>query len=102
MIGTHEKFILPEFIYFKFNISLRIKPNYRFSDVREDFINKFKYYFYVGNRDFGETLSFTDIINKMEDQTFIDSQNDHEFSNTKGINNIIIRDIKFFDPSDQQ
>lgn len=95
MLCAYEEFVIPDFTYFRFNMGLRIKKNYRYANVREDVKNKLSYYFTLEDRKFGETISFMDIVNYLMDSTKISSTN--TFNNVKGIYNINIRDIDFYD-----
>ena len=96
MLCAYEVFLVPDFIYFRFNMGIRIKRNYRFANVREDIKSKLNYYFSLDEREFGETISFMEIINYLLDSSKTSSTN--TFSNVKGIYNINIRDIDFYDP----
>jgi len=91
MLCTYEDFSLPELIYFSFDIDLRIKPSYTYVDVMTDTRNKLIYYFDKTNREFGETIKFTDISNYILDTTEISSTD--SFTNVIGIQNLIIRNI---------
>lgn len=95
MISTYESFIVPDFVYFMFSVSVRIKSNYRYIEVLKDLRNKLSYYFVPENRSFGEKFSFNDMIDFIFDQTQVSSTNN--FSKTAGIINLNIRDISIYD-----
>lgn len=95
MLCAYEEFMMPDLAYFRFNISIKIKRNFRYANVREDVRNKLIYYFSTDNRKFGETISFMDITNFILD-TNITSATD-TFPNIKGIYYLTIRDIDRYD-----
>jgi hypothetical protein len=61
MLATYEIFVVPELVYFRFNMGLGIKKNYVFNSVLTDVKNKLNYYFSTSQRDFGETVDFDDV-----------------------------------------
>lgn len=91
MLCAYEEYVLPELVYFYYDIGLKLKRTYSFANVREDIKEKLEYYFSTKNREFNETIYFTDIINFILDTTKVSSSND--FDQVKGIQNIIMRDI---------
>ena len=91
MLCTYEEFSLPELVYFGFAIGIKIKRTYTFSTVANDVRNKLSYYFDTSNRGFGETISFTDIMEYILDTANVSSTD--TFSGVKGIQTLIIRDI---------
>lgn len=95
MLCAWEVYVLPEIIYFKINIGLKIKNNYRSANVIRDIKNKLIYYFSVSTREFGETLNFYDIENYLKDPA--ETSDSDNFSNVKGINALYIRNIDFWD-----
>jgi hypothetical protein len=97
MLCAYEEYVAPSLIYFKFAVSLKIKSNYRWNNVLKDVKRKLAWYFNIQNREFNETIKFTDIINSMLDEDFVNENDSDTFSNTKGITNFVIRDIKYYD-----
>jgi hypothetical protein len=97
MLCAYEEFMIPDFIYFKFTVSLRLKSNYRFIEVRKDVKDKIEYYFDFENRDFGEMVSFNDLASYILDTTKVSSTNN--FRKVAGILNLNIRDISIYDKS---
>ncbi len=95
MLCAWEVYTLPEIIYFRIDIGLKIKSNYKSAKVINDVKNKLVYYFSVSSRDFGETLNFYEIENYIKDASEV-SDTDN-FSNVKGITAMIVRNIDFWD-----
>jgi len=92
-INTHEFFVVPDFVYFAFEIGLRIKRGYNFNNVKNDVKNKLIEYFKIKNRNFSETIDFREIYNYL----FITF--DEKFPLTRGISSLVIRDISTYTPS---
>jgi hypothetical protein len=97
MINIYEVPVLPELIYFRFNIGIRIKRIYNFIEVKEDVKNKLNYFFDSSNRSYHETINFMDIINFITDQSI--TSTDDNFEKIKGIDHLTIREIKTYTPS---
>ncbi len=95
MLCAWEEFVKPDFTYLRFNIGLKVKNNYRFANVRQDVFDKLAYYFTLVDRQFGELISYMDIINYIIDPTKTSPTNN--FSNTKGIYYMTVRGIDFYD-----
>lgn len=91
MLNAYEYYELPELVYFYYDIGLKLKRAYSYEDVVFDVKDKLEYYFETTNREFHETIYFTDIINFIVDETQVDTDND--FEQIKGIKNMIFRDI---------
>ena len=91
MISAYEVFEVPDLVYFTFEIGIRKKRIYTFSDIAEDVLNKLIYYFRPENQLFNSEMDFKDVVEFLLDTTQV-SPND-EFPNIKGIRNIDIRDI---------
>ena len=99
MLCAYEDFsTMPDFTYFRFHIGIKIKRNYRFDLVKNDVKNKLAYYFNSGERVFGQTISYMEIINYILDPTKTSSIDN--FNNVKGIYHLNIRNIDFFNSSD--
>lgn len=91
MISTYEAFDLPVLVYFSFEFSCRIKRLYTFLNVSTDIKNKLIYYFRTVNHEFGEIISFNDILEYLLDETQVSPSNN--FTNITGIRNLNLRDI---------
>ena len=97
MINVYEVPILPELVYFRFNIGIRIKRIYNYIDVQEAVKNKLNYFFDSSNRTYHEIISFMDIQNFIMDQSI--TSTDDNFENIKGIDHLVIREIKTYTAS---
>jgi hypothetical protein len=95
MLCAYEEYVIPDFIYFKFITSMRLKTNYRFIEVRKDVKDKIDYYFSFENRDFGEKISFNDLTSFILDTTRVSSTNN--FAKVAGILNLNIRNIAIYE-----
>jgi hypothetical protein len=93
-LNTYETFVLPELVYFIFDIGIKCKRLYNFTLVKEDVKEKLNYYFRAENRNFNEIIDFKDLYNYIMDTSIISEIN--EFSYIKGIDNLVIRDINTF------
>jgi len=93
-ISVYEEMAIPKFVYFTFEIGVRIKRNYVFAKVSTDLKNKLKYYFDFNFRKFGETIDFMDITEFLTDPSNTSSTDD--FTNTRGIRNIVFRDLNVY------
>lgn len=91
MLCAYESYTLPELVYFKFDMGIKTKRTYSFTNVSNDVKNKLSYFFSTVNRKFNETISFIDILDFITDIT-IESTTD-TFSQTAGIQTLIIRNI---------
>jgi len=94
MINVYEILEIPEFIYFRFEIGLRIKRIYNFDIVKNDVLDKLNYYFNSNFRKFNETINFMDITNFIMDMSETSTTSD--FDNIRGVNNLIFRDISIY------
>lgn len=91
MLSAYEIFELPDLVYFSFEIGVRKKRTYNFTEVAQDVRSKLDYYFRAGNQQFNATINFMDVVEFLLDTTQVSS--DDEFENIKGIRNLNIRDI---------
>jgi len=91
ILNTFEVYEKPNLIYFYFEIGLRIKSLYNFSNVALDVRNKILYYFDSINRSFNETIDFRDIKENILDTSIISSNN--SFTNIVGIKSFEFRDF---------
>jgi len=91
MLTTYEVFVVPNLVYFFFDIELRAKRSYDYVAVKTDTLNKLIWYFDASNRNFGELIDFMDITNYLLDPEEV--SNTDNFANIKGIDNLVFRDI---------
>lgn len=92
MISTYEQYDLPDLVYFSFDVGIRVKRTYVYTNVMNDVRSKLEYYFESRNRLFNETISFLDIQEYILDATQT-SVTGETWSQVKGIQSLIIRDI---------
>jgi hypothetical protein len=91
MISAYEIFIVPDLVYFTFEIGLRIKRLASFIDVKTDVLNKLIYYFRGSNQEFFSEMDFNDVVEYVLDPTQTSSTDD--FENISEIRNLNLRDI---------
>lgn len=92
MISTYEQYDLPELVYFSFDVGIRVKRTYVYTNVMNDVRSKLSYYFESQNREFNEIISFLDIQEYILDATQV-SVDGETWSQVKGIQSLVIRDI---------
>lgn len=91
MLSAYEQFEVPDLVYFTFEIGIRKKRTFTFTDIAQDVKDKLDYWFRAANQSFNNTISFMDIIEYLLDPTEVSSTDN--FENVKGIRNLNIRDI---------
>lgn len=91
MICAYEIFEVPDLVYFTFEIGIRIKRTYVFTEVAQDLLAKLIYYFRPQNQLFNSEMDFKDVTEFLMDTTEVSP--DDEFENIRGLRNVIIRDI---------
>jgi hypothetical protein len=91
MISAYEVFEVPDLVYFAFEIGIRKKRIFNFTDITLDVLNKLVYYFRPENQLFSSEMDFNDVVEYLLDTTNVAP--DNEFPNIKGIRNLNIRDI---------
>jgi hypothetical protein len=91
MISAYEIMEIPDLVYFSFEIGVRKKRIYEFSDISRDVLNKLIYYFRPDNQLFNSEMDFNDIVEYLLDTSNVSP--DDNFDNIKGIRNLNIRDI---------
>jgi hypothetical protein len=96
-LNNFETFVIPDLVYFGFDIGIKVKRMYNFNNVKTDVENKLKYYFDDANRNFNEIIDFKEIHNYILDISKV--SDDDKFSNVRGIENLVIRDIFTFTTS---
>lgn len=96
-LNNFETFVVPDLVYFGFDIGIKVKRMFNFNNVKADVENKLKYYFSEYNRNFNEVIDFKDIHNYILDISKVSE--DDKFTNVRGVENLIIRDIFTFTTS---
>jgi hypothetical protein len=91
VISHYETFVLPDLVYFTFEIGLRIKRLATFTDVQTDVLNKLIYYFRPENQQFYSIINFNDIIEFILDTTQVSP--DDDFAQVENVRNFNMRDI---------
>jgi hypothetical protein len=91
MISAYEIMEVPDLVYFSFEIGVRKKRIYEFTDIARDVLNKLIYYFRPDNQLFNSEVDFNDIQEYLIDPTEVSPDDNFEF--IKGIRNLNIRDI---------
>ena len=98
MLGIWEEFILPELVYFRFDFGLKVKRSYSWTIVKQDILEKLKYYFSDVNRNFGEVIDFREVYNYIVDPSNVSP--DNTFQYVRGIQSLVVRDVLIHrDPS---
>lgn len=91
MISAYEIFVIPDLVYFTFEIGLRIKRLASFIDVKTDVLNKLIYFFRPQNQEFYSEMDFNDVVEYLLDPTQVST--DDDFPNVNEIRNLNLRDI---------
>ena len=91
LITAYEVLEIPDLVYFSFEIGVRKKRIYDFSDISKDVLNKLIYYFREENQEFNSEVDFNDIVEYLLDISNVSPDDNFEF--IKGIRNLNIRDI---------
>lgn len=91
ILTCYEHYVVPELLFFKFKIGLKIKTNYTYTAVKTAVENKLKYYFDSYNRSFNEKISFIDITEYLLDITKASPTD--TFSDVKGLRAVIFREL---------
>ena len=91
MISAFEVMKVPDLVYFSFEIGVRKKRIFEFTDISQAVLNKLVYYFRPENHTFNSEIDFNDITEYILDTSNV-SPSDN-FDNIKGIRNLNIRDI---------
>jgi hypothetical protein len=102
VISHYEQFIVPDLVYFTYEIGLRIKRLATFTDVQTDVLNKLIYYFRAQNQEFASIMNFNNIVEYIMDPTEVSP--DSDFAQVENIRNFNMRDInsnKFIYPTNQ-
>lgn len=92
MLCAYEQYVLPEIVFFSFDIGLRVKRNYVFDTVKGDVLNKLIYYFDSSNRAFNETIDFIDVQSYILDAAEVSPTD--TFSQVKGISAVVMRGVR--------
>jgi hypothetical protein len=94
MISVYEFPVIPQGIFFRFDIGIRVNRSYKYTDVLNDVRNKLTYFFDSINREFKEEINFMDIHNFVYDLSI--TTDDDDFLFIKGLDNLVIRDISTY------
>ena len=98
MLGIWEEFKLPELVYFRFDFGLKVRRSYSWTVVKQDVLDKLKYYFSNINRKFGEVIDFREVYNYIVDPSNVSP--DNTFQHVRGIQSLVVRDVLIYrDPS---
>ena len=91
MLNNYEVPVLPNMVYFRFDIGIRVRRTYTYKDVMEDVRDKLIYFFSPSNRLFNEEISFMDIHNFIMDLAITSEINDFKY--IAGVDNLVLRDL---------
>lgn len=91
MLNNYEVPVLPNIVYFRFDIGIRVKRTYTYKDVMKDVRDKLAYFFEPYNRLFKEEISFMDIHNFVLDLAITSEDNDFKY--IAGVDNLVLRDL---------
>ena len=91
MLNNYEVPVLPDIVYFRFDIGIRVRRIFDYKDVMTDVRNKLAYFFDPSNRLFNEEISFMDIHNFILDLSITSETDDFKF--ISGVDNLVFRDI---------
>lgn len=92
MIMTYEVFELPELIFFRFNIGLKLYRLYDFTAVSKIVLNKLEYYFAPENQMFNGKIDFMEIHNFIMDTSIMIEG--YNWDLIKGVENLVFRKIE--------
>jgi len=91
MLNNYEIPVLPDIVYFRFDIGIRARRTYSFKDVMTDVRDKLIFFFNPYNRLFKDEISFMDIHNFILDLSITSETNDFKF--IAGVDNLVLRDL---------
>lgn len=91
-LTTFEVFELPELVFFKFFIGVRLYRLYNFTDVINTIKDKLNCYFQASSQKFNNTINFMDIHNYLLDTSIY--QEGKNWDLIKGVENIVFRNIE--------
>jgi hypothetical protein len=91
MLCAYEIMEIPDLVYLTFEIGIRKKRIYDFTDIQQDVLNKLIYYFRADNQIFNAEIDFNDITEYLIDTTEVSPSDNFEY--IRGIRNLNIRDI---------
>lgn len=94
MLNNYEVLVLPDIVYFRFDIGIRVRRTYTYRQVMEDVRDKLIYFFDRDNRFFNEEISFMDIHNFILDLSI--TSNDNDFKYIAGADNLVLRDLNTY------
>lgn len=91
MLNNYEVPVLPDIVYFRFDIGIRVRRTYNFKDVMTDVRNKLDFFFEPYNRIFKDEISFMDIHNFILDLSITSTTDDFKY--IAGVDNLVLRDL---------
>lgn len=94
MIQSYEVFDLPEIIFFRFDIGLKLKRYFTLATLEPIVLDKLTYYFKPENQSFNNTISFMDIHNYIMDTTIkVSGKN---WDSLKAVDSFVFRRIEVY------
>jgi hypothetical protein len=91
MLNNYEVPVIPNIVYFRFDIGIRVRRIFEYKDVMTDVRNKLIYFFDPANRLFKEEMSFMDIHNFILDTSITSEADDFKF--IPGVDNLVFREV---------
>ncbi len=100
LLNNFENYILPDLVFFSFDIGLEVKRHHSFNSVSNAINEKLRYYFNPKNRVFESVIDFREIKKWLIDPKVFVSK-DINLSAIRGIKNLVIRDLRLINSTDQ-
>jgi len=97
LLNTFENFILPDLIYFSFDIGITIRRGYSYNNVVQSIRNKLLYLFDPSNREFNDVIDFRLLTDNLKNTNIVSSAD--PFRYIFGIRTLVIRDINIINTS---
>jgi len=94
LMNSFEIYILPELIYFYFEMGLIMKEAFSFNNVENAIKRKILQYFEPSNRSFNEIIDFREINNYILDTSVTSPYENIDYRSIYGIRSLVFRDIK--------
>jgi len=96
-LNTYEVFMLPELVWFAFDIGVKARRGFNYEQVKNEVKEKLKFYFKSKNRNFNEVIDFKNIYKFILNTNIWDDK--YTFPLIKGIQNLIFRDVHTYVPT---
>ncbi len=93
LMNSFEIYVIPELIYFYFDMGLILKNSFNFNNVQNAIKRKIEQYFRPKNRNFNESIDFRSINNYIKDTSIKSPYEDIDYSSIYGIKSLVFRDI---------